>query len=217
MVLSIQAKIDARRLKKLMEQIPKELTPELARALDRHGYTFTSYLRRTRFQGGPSSLKSRTGALARSAGHRLLARNTLKSMRLVVFIGGGRAKKYARIQEFGGTIKGNPWLTVPLPDNRTAAGVPRFKSARRLKETRPGKTFIVKTKRGNLLIAYKPYKNRDKILWLWVLRREVRLRPRLGFIKTWNSRRMKLDRVAALRIAMRRAIEKSRAKNGGRR
>lgn len=58
---------------------------------------------------------------------------------------------YARIQEFGGTIRPQEkqFLTIPLPAALTPAGVLR-NTAEQLRET--GRTFIAKSRQGNLII-----------------------------------------------------------------
>lgn len=113
---------------------------------------------------------------------------------------------YARIQEHGGTIrpKNKQYLTVPLPDALTAAGL--LKGGAKLVQqggkyvTADGApTFIFKSKRGNLLIGARPGQDfgygdatikrprNNKIVLLYALRKEVSIRPRLGFRETFEK------------------------------
>lgn len=204
---AFQAVVDSRRVRRLMDRAPKELARAVGGAMDDHAFAFRSYFIRQRFAGRPTGLTTRTGTLQRTVGHRIRYANTLRGLRLGIFVGGGRAR-YAGIQQYGGVVRGNPWLTVPLSDNKTPSGDTRFKSARRLRDSQPGKTFLVRTTRGKLLIGYRPARSRG-VLWLWVLKRAVRLKPRLGFFETFVRRPMVQDRrrrfALALRIALRAA------------
>jgi hypothetical protein len=81
---------------------------------------------------------------------------------------------YLRIQEYGGTItpKKGKYLTVPLPAALDGAGVPLRASARDWE-----KTFVIRSKSGNLLICRREGK---QIVPLYVLVTQVVIPPRLG-------------------------------------
>jgi hypothetical protein len=81
---------------------------------------------------------------------------------------------YLRIHEFGGTItpKKAKYLTIPLPPALNANGTPKKKSAREW-----ANTFVARSKKGNLIIFQK---NGTKITPLYVLKKSVYIRPRLG-------------------------------------
>jgi hypothetical protein len=83
---------------------------------------------------------------------------------------------------------------VPLPDNLTPAGDARYKSAARLRNT--GDTFLVQTKKGNLVIGLE--KEGSRTLWLWVLKRSVAIPPRLGFFANWRVGQAKFRRELGL-------------------
>lgn len=68
------------------------------------------------------------------------------------------------------------YLTIPLEAALDARGVPRKRRARDWDDT-----FVQRSKRGNLLIFQR---RGAGIVPLYLLKTEVRLRPRLGFIKT---------------------------------
>lgn len=101
--------------------------------------------------------------------------------------------KYARIQQYGGTItpKRSQYLTIPIGANLTPAGVARY-SARSVPNS-----FFVKTRGGKLLLMggskgrARPY---------FVLVKSVYIPPRLEFFQTVQSLRAR--RVQRLRRAL---------------
>jgi hypothetical protein len=81
---------------------------------------------------------------------------------------------YARIQEEGGTIvpKKAKYLTIPLPAALNANGTPKKQKARDW-----DKTFIIESKKGNLLIVRREGK---ALTPLYVLKTQVYIPPRLN-------------------------------------
>lgn len=123
---------------------------------------------------------------------------------------------YARLQEKGGTVrpKNKQNLTIPLTDALTGAGVPRYPGAGWLFEHYPGQLFVAKTRSGKVLIGSHgkpgtnpqipklklklkrlraktagrpPPSSSSEVLWLYLLRKEVTIPPRLGFESTWRG------------------------------
>lgn len=136
-----------------------------------------------RFRSG--AITVRTGALRRSMGFSVDGDGFESSLR--VFAG----TPYANIQEEGGTIrpKNKRFLTVPLPDALTPAGV--LKGGARLVqrgkryETADGRpTFIFRSKRGNLLVGARAKNGQTRLLY--ALKTSVTLKPRLGFRETFE-------------------------------
>lgn len=87
---------------------------------------------------------------------------------------------YAKLHEYGGTIvpKTARYLTIPVGMARTRAGVKKG-SARQWSDT-----FVGQTAGGHLAIFRKTKRMKQaKILYL--LRRRVRIEPRLGLLKRW--------------------------------
>lgn len=84
------------------------------------------------------------------------------------------APGYARIHETGGVIraKRSKYLTIPLPAALKPNGTPIKRSARQWSDT-----FVARSKKGNLIIFQK---RGSDIVPLYVLKREVYIRPRLG-------------------------------------
>lgn len=81
---------------------------------------------------------------------------------------------YLRTHEFGAkiTAKSAQYLTIPLPAALHANGTPIMRSARQWQNT-----FVIKSKKGNLLIVKKI--PGGKLLPLYVLKKEVTIPPRL--------------------------------------
>ena len=82
--------------------------------------------------------------------------------------------KYMKVHEFGMVIraKGKGYLTVPLPAALNADGTPKKGSALLWR-----KAQVIKSKRGNLLIAVR---NGPNWIPLYVLKESVKLAARLG-------------------------------------
>lgn len=136
-----------------------------------------------RFKSG--AIAARTGGLRRSLGFAVDGQGMDATLR--VFAG----THYARIQEEGGTIrpKNKRFLTVPLPEALTPAGV--LKGGARIVqrgnryETADGSpTFIFRSKRGNLLVGARAKNGRTRLLY--ALKPSVTLKPRLGFRETFE-------------------------------
>jgi len=85
------------------------------------------------------------------------------------------------IHETGGriTAKKSKYLTIPLPAAMDKRGVPLRKRARDW-----DKTFVRKSKKGNLLIFRK---ERNKIVPLYLLKKSVKIKPRLRLGKTLDG------------------------------
>ncbi len=177
---------DASRVARAVERTRDELSRQIPSALTIHALyferewkasTFTGYAGRGQEDSGRSQLYNRSGRLRGSFKYSVSGEGLAAGLSLTV--GSGIPGNYARIQEYGGTIRPirGRYLTVPLPDNQTATGNPRYESAARLREG--GNTFVTRTKAGNLLIGLK---NGDgPPLWLWKLVESVTIKPRLGF------------------------------------
>lgn len=144
------------------KEMAKFLRSNLATLAKRHG---------TQFPGGTGtdSLSRRSGQLVRRLPD--AAKVTGKRIQNVE----GRIslpKRYA-IHERGGVIKpkGSKYVFIPLPEALDASGKPKppksFKN-----------TFIAESRKGNLLVFQK--RGRGQLVPLYLLRKQVRIPPRLG-------------------------------------
>lgn len=107
----------------------------------------------------------------------------------------GTAHRTRTLQPFSGVQEGvdgrdtvirarlSQWLTVPLPANVGASGLPKYQSARDLRSA--GLTRIRKTKSGQYLILVK-----EGTEWnaMWVLKRAVSVPARLRFMDSFKDR-----------------------------
>jgi len=122
----------------------------------------------------PKNLSKRTGDLVQSIAKsiRISGKFTATSDRVGRI---GSPLTYAHVQEFGGTItpRNAQYLTVPLPAAMNSAGVMLLPKARDYPNT-----FVAKSRRGNLIIFQK--RGRNKIVPLFVLKRSVKIPPRLN-------------------------------------
>lgn len=86
------------------------------------------------------------------------------------------------IHEEGGVIRPSrsKYLTIPLPSALDRRGVPLKKSARDWPDT-----FVIRSKRGNLLIVQK--RKGGGITPLYLLKSSVRIKARLGLERTWTD------------------------------
>ena len=171
---------------------------------------YTSRLIQERLSGTP--LARRTGTLARSWGVEVFG-ESIRSLRGVVF----STARHARIHEQGGVVRPvhAKMLAIPLQAMRTPAGVARFHTPLRL--TLKGaffKTWIQKSKRGNLILMGQKTKRSEPVP-LFVLKRQVTIPPRMGaerllrlFAETTLKARLSLAIKGALRLAIAKATPK---------
>lgn len=134
-------------------------------------------------QNATEVLNVRTGALRRSISNEVVGFD-LDNLRASIFSGAtgeSAAVVYAPIHEYGGTIRakkafsrvpGGPYLSIPIADNLTGAGVMRMT---------PTMVFnqggnLVKSRRGNWVVLLG-----DKLMF--VLKKQVTIKPRLGMNK----------------------------------
>ncbi len=161
--------LDFSRLDPIIKKWFRNFLGEIAEAQNtRHGRPWPSGT-------GPTSLSRRSGDLIASI------RKSVKVSGVFTATGGevrgviGSPLVYARAQEFGATItpKRARWLTVPLPAAMDSRGVMKLPKARDYP-----RTFVAKSRRGNLIIFQK--RGGKKIVPLFVLKKRVKIPPRLN-------------------------------------
>jgi hypothetical protein len=133
----------------------------------------------TAWPGGTSdrTLSRRSGRLIASIKESV----TVRGQRLADIEGGIGGAVYLRTHEHGATIrpKKAKYLAIPLPEALNADGTPKLASPRQWKNT-----FVARSKNGNLLIFQRRGRH---IVPLYVLKREVKIRPRLGLGDTLRA------------------------------
>lgn len=188
----LEIKVNTLGATNLMRRAPGMLTRGTVDGLRNYLRGFHSRFRANRLSGrrGGVGLNRRSGSLYRGFVWGVQARTTLDSVRAFIGWRGGRSGMIANVHEYGALIRGKPWLTVPLPGVSGRAS------------DYPG-AFIIKSRRGNLLIVQKRGK---EIQPLFVLKRSVRLKARLTLRATWSSSRERGIRRRDLGRAMRAQI-----------
>lgn len=187
------ASLDTAAFQRLIGSLSARVPAAINRAMRTAGAAHTREMTRRfepyqgRRSGFDTSIQTRSGALRRSFNFALTGSGVDASMRLF-----SAGLPYARTQEYGGTIrpKSKRYLTVPLPDALTPAGV--LKGGARLVQrgkkytTADGDpTFVFRSKKGNLLVGARAKNGKTRLLY--ALRSEVRLRPRLGFREVFET------------------------------
>lgn len=132
-------------------------------------------------RGGPNLMK-RSGAGMRSV------KNFLVQRRGEGVTGNMRLNKIMAIHEHGAVIraKNTTYLTIPLEAALNSDGTPKKRSAREWRDT-----FVIKSKRGNLIICQRRGR---RVIPLYVLKKRVRLPARLGLRKELSRQRPQFRR-----------------------
>jgi len=211
-VIVLNAKIEGlEEIQKAISKAPEIMLEELGKAYAENYEDWRGRMA-LRFRGGVPlggafgpvlGLRQRTGALQGSLGRRI---DPLKAS-MAIF----STSPYAAARERGQVVvpRKGKYITIPLRDNLTAAGVPRFPSAAAL----IGKgTFIITTKKGNKLIVRKKPNGELEFLWL-LAKRAVQPGPetdgspsRFGFFDEWEAG--EVDRQDSYRRALVRALDR---------
>lgn len=123
---------------------------------------------------GPQTLSKRAGGGMASIKQSI----TVTGKTLDDIIGSIGGDFYLRTHEFGATIRAKrvKFLTIPLPAALNANGTPKKMSAREW-----DRTFVRRSKKGNLIIFTRSGKS---LIPLYLLKKEVKIPPRLGMQKT---------------------------------
>ena len=164
-------------VKNLLKRLPDQLFDKSKKAVSDSVFRVHQKVSDRVRDGVDDTLHSRTGALKRSLKPSVTG-TTLDKL-------DGRISTtsiYAPTHEFGATIKakdkylrvpGGPYLNIPLPPNKTAAGVTR-KTAR---QVFLGGGYLVKGPRRYVVMdaSHKP---------MFVLVKQVTIKPRLKMIQT---------------------------------
>jgi len=182
-MVRLTTEIDTRALEKAIKIAPKVLKFELGDGLDRISKGFLKRFRKQQLQGPPGVRGASGHGLFGTFKRTFLVSASIEGMGVHIF----SDSKIAKLHETGGIVKdpGGGRLAVPLSARTqmfTARGKlrTRYRKPKTLKNVHPmrfrGKTFLARiTKRT------------QKILPLFVLKRQVRLKPRLGFYRTWDG------------------------------
>lgn len=166
------------RLKEDFEAAARRIQPMLQTELRRHLQLVAQTLKQKHSGAWPGGTTATT--LSRRSGE------AMDSLERGVKITSGSAGAegslsgafYLTIHEYGGTIRATKaqFLTIPLKEALNSNGTPKYQSARQWNNT-----FVAMSKRGNLII----FQRRGRLIVpLYVLKKQVKIRARLGLRKT---------------------------------
>jgi len=182
-MVELTTEIDTRAMDRVIKIAPRVFKIHLGDALDRIGKGFLKRWKAGCLQGPPGVRGASGHGLFGTVKRVFFVTSTIEGMGTEIYT----ESKIARLHETGGIVTdpGGGRLAVPLSARTqmfTAKGKLRasYKRPRALRNVRPirlkGKTFLARVT-----------KRLRKILPLYVLKRFVRLKPRLGFYRTWDG------------------------------
>lgn len=197
----LQVEINTKDLERAIRLFPKELKYEVADGMDHAARKFLKIFKQTRLQG-PPGVRARPHGIFTHFQRASLVSQDIEGMGMVIF----SDSKIARMHEEGAIVKnpGGGKLAVPLSARKelfTSDGrlKRQYKQPRLLKNVisiqLKGKTFLAKVK-----------KRLRQLLPLFVLKNQVRIRPRLMFYKTWDE--MQNERINILNKSIEKALSK---------
>lgn len=186
-----------KRFKGVQEELPKALVDSAA-----EWETTLKKRMRPFSKRNSASQKIRSGALRSSIRFKRKGKRLKTQVRMF-----SAGVPYAQIQEKGGVIRGRPFLSIPLSSTLGSTGFVKneFRTKRsggRWVTARGEPTFVFRSKKGNLIVATS---KGGKLTPLRVLKKSVRLKPRLKFFETWD--RLKVKRTKRLRAAVRKGMK----------
>ena len=197
----LRLEINTKNLERAIRLFPKELKYELGDGMDHISRKFLKIFRQTRLQG-PPGIRAHPHGIFTYFQRASLVSQDIEGMGMVIF----SDSKIARMHEEGATLKnpGGGKLAVPLSARKEL-----FTSDGRLKRQyrRPrllknviriqlkGKTFLAKVK-----------KKLREILPLFILKNQVKIKPRLMFYKTWDE--IQNERIEILNKSIDKALSK---------
>lgn len=182
----ISTEIDTRKLDLAIRILPRQLKMNMGDAFDHiRGHFYKEF--RAKRLGGPPGIRGKSRAFFGRFKRNFLVPlgNDMNNMGIELYTD----SKVARQHETGGTVtaEGGGKLAVPLSArsemfSRSGLLRKRYKKPGQLKNVVPikfksgGDTFLTKVKKGS-----------REVRPLFVLKRSIRLQPRLGFMKMWDN------------------------------
>jgi hypothetical protein len=198
----LTVEINTKNLETAMRIFPERLKFELGDGFDHIGRRFLNNFRKARLQG-PPGIKGRPHGIFGHFYRASLVSKNIEGMGTVIF----SDSKIARLQEEGGIVKnpGGGKLAVPL-SARTEMFTSSGKLKQQYRKPRMIKNVIPIDIRGKTYLA-KIKKKARGLLPLFVLKNQIRIKPRLGFYQVWDS--MQNDRIDILNKSIEKAIKET--------
>lgn len=182
-MVQLTTEIDTRAFDRAIKIAPRVLKFELADGLDRIGKGFLKRFRQQQLQGPPGVRGASGHGLFGTFKRVFFVSPEIEGMGIEIF----SESKIAKLHETGGTVKdpGGKRLAVPL-SARSEMFTPAGKLRVRYKRPKELKNIRAMRWKGETFLA-RVTKRAQKILPLYVLKRQVRIKPRLGFYRTWDG------------------------------
>lgn len=182
-MVQLTTEIDKRELEKAIKIAPRVLKYELGDGMDRISKGFLKRFRQQQLQGPPGVRGASGFGLFGTFKRVFLVSPTIEGMGMEVF----SDSKIAKLHETGGIVRdpSGGRLAVPL-SARTQMFTSKGKLRGRYKRVRDLKNIKAMRFHGKTFLA-RVTKRAKKILPLYVLKRQVRIKPRLGFYRTWDG------------------------------
>ena len=199
----LTVEINTKNLEKAIRLFPKELKMELGDGFDHISRKFLKIFKQTRLQG-PPGVKARSHGIFTHFTRASLVSRDIEGMGMTIF----SDSKISRMHEEGATIKssGGERLAAPLsarPEMFIGGQYPgRLK--KKYRDPRAMKNVIRIILKGKQFLAKVKRRSRE-LLPLFVLKNQIRIRPRLGFYKTWDD--MQNERIIILNKSVKKAID----------
>lgn len=199
----LTVEINTKNLEKAIRLFPKELKMELGDGFDHISRKFLKIFKQTRLQG-PPGVKARSHGIFTHFTRASLVSRDIEGMGMTIF----SDSKISRMHEEGATIKsaGGEKLAAPLsarPEMFIDGQYPgRLKKKYRTPRTM--KNVIKIVLKGKSFLARVKKRSRE-LIPLFVLKNSIRIRPRLGFYKTWDD--MQNERIMILNKSIKKAID----------
>ncbi len=206
----IKTQVDASRVLAVLGKLPMAVRFQFGDALDHISLKFLKKLRSERLSGG-EGIKARPGGLFRRFKRVFLVPSNTQTMGVEIFT----SSKIAKLHEEGGVMRGTGGLRLAVPisasagTTETSTGAIRrqFGGTAYNRDVRPKKNVMPVNVGGKTYLFRKRRKAGDVLPPLFVLKEEVRLKPRLGFYKTWKD--MEPDAIRIVSSALTKAAKEA--------
>jgi len=205
----LTVEINTRNLETALRIFPKELKYELADGFDHISKRFLGSWRKARLKGPPGVMGHRqSGLFGRFYRACLVPSQSegIEGMGMIVFTD----SKVANLQESGGNVHDPSGGKIAVPLHKrtemfTAEGhlKKQYKDVNKVK----GLFRVMVKKSGETYLVKKVGRGKTGIRFLYVLKNNVVIHPRLGFYQTWED--MGNDRINILNQSIEKAIKET--------
>jgi hypothetical protein len=182
-MVELLTEVDTKNLERAIKIAPRVLKFELADGMDRIGKGFLKRFRQKQLQGPPEGIRGASGHGLFGTFKRVsLVSPTIDGMGIEIFSN----SKIARLHETGGIIRSKSGGRLAVPLSARSEMFKKDKLLARYKKPYELKNIKAMRFKGKTFLA-RVTKRAQKILPLYVLKRQVRIKPRLGFYRTWDG------------------------------